>query len=49
MGAMGMNAKKKDKRRRHAKTRKASREVMAANAESRQQQPRRAPSQSSNR
>jgi hypothetical protein len=49
MGSMGMNAKKKDKRRRHAKERKASKEVTAANAESRAQQPRRAPAPPANR
>jgi len=43
MGAAGMNAKRKDKRRRHAKTRKAARERIEANASSRPQQPRRAP------
>jgi hypothetical protein len=42
MGAAGMNAKRKEKRRRHAKTRKAAAERTAANAESRPQQPRRA-------
>ncbi|HTT96833.1 MAG TPA: hypothetical protein VMF58_02200 [Rhizomicrobium sp.] len=43
MGAAGMNAKRKEKRRRHAKARKASREKIDANAASRPQQPRRAP------
>jgi hypothetical protein len=43
MGAAGMNAKRKEKRRRHAKARKASREKIEANAASRPQQPRRAP------
>jgi len=43
MGAAGMNAKRKEKRRRHAKTRKASRDRIAANTENRPQQPRRAP------
>ena len=42
MGASGMNAKKKDKRRRHAKSRKAAREAVAASTESRPQPPRRA-------
>jgi hypothetical protein len=42
MGAARMNAKKKQKRLRHAKTRKASMETLAAIAESRAQQPRRA-------
>jgi hypothetical protein len=49
MGAMGMNARRKDKRRRHAKARKASKEAAAANVESRSQQPRRAPAQPTNR
>jgi hypothetical protein len=43
MGAMGMNAKKKDKRRRHAKARKAAREAIAATAAERPQPARRAP------
>jgi hypothetical protein len=43
MGAAGMNAKRKEKRRRHAKTRKAAAERTAANAEARPKQPRRAP------
>ncbi|HEY5338772.1 MAG TPA: hypothetical protein VIJ85_11240 [Rhizomicrobium sp.] len=40
MGASGMNAKKKDKRRRHAESRKIRREAAATVAESRPQ-PRR--------
>ncbi len=44
MGARGMNGRKKDKRRRHAKTRKANAEATAAAQENRTQQPtRRAP------
>jgi hypothetical protein len=43
MGAARINAKKKQKRRRHAKTRKLAAEAMAAANESRQAQPRRAP------
>jgi|GEM_PF-3058293 hypothetical protein len=40
MGASGMNAKRKQKRRRHAETRKKSAEKLAGVAESRPQ-PRR--------
>ena len=42
MGASGMNAKKKQKRRRHAETRKKSREKLAAVTGARPQAPRRA-------
>jgi hypothetical protein len=42
MGAMRMNAKRKDRRRRHAKTRKLAREAAAATEESRKQPARRA-------
>jgi hypothetical protein len=45
MGASGMNAKKKQKRRRHAETRKKRAERMAS-VESRPATPRRAPKSS---
>ena len=41
MGASGMNAKKKQKRRRHAETRKKRAERMASTTESRPQPARR--------
>lgn len=41
MAARGSNARKKDKRRRHAGTRKAQREAAAQIAQDRPQQPRR--------
>lgn len=49
MGAMGMNAKRKEKRRRHAKARKAAREATAVSAAERPQPARRAAAQSGNR
>ena len=51
MAARGSNARKKDKRRRHAKTRKAMAEASAQNAQDRTQQaqPRRAAADKSGR
>lgn len=43
MGASGMNAVRKAKRRRHAKTRKRKAEAVAAAATERSAQPTRAP------